>query len=236
MHDEAMPGTVISGELARKGLHLGPGQRHLLIAGGIGITPILSLVRALVCRQDDSFRVFYLARSRFEAAYANELLAIAGKARATLHFSEEHKGARLDLRPLLRDNGTGEHLYYCGPSALMRQLGQMSIHWPRSRVHFEEFSPAPRAAGANEAFWVKQSSTGQVFRVAEDQSILDALRAAGKRPAASCESGTCGKCRMGLVSGEADHRDMYLTPEERESALMPCVSRAAEDATLELDF
>lgn len=236
MHDEAHEGVVFEVELARNGLRAGQGRRHLLVAGGIGITPMMSLLRRLARDPLNAFRLLYLARSRAEAPYAEELARMGLGNALTFHFSAEHGGRRLDVRPMLKDNGTGTHLYYCGPGRLMYSIGMSSIHWPRSHVHFEQFSSLAGTRAGDEAFTVKQASTGRIFEVGGNETILDSLRREGLKPEASCESGTCGKCRMTLVAGEADHRDMYLAPEDRPSSIMPCVSRSVGGAELELDF
>ncbi|SEG66705.1 phthalate 4,5-dioxygenase, reductase subunit [Methylobacterium sp. 190mf] len=236
MHDEAHERVVLEVELAQNGLRLGHGRRHLLVAGGIGITPMMSLIRRLTKDSLNEFRLLYLARSQAEAAYAEDLGRMELGGALTCHFSSEHGGRRFDIRPMLKDNGTGTHLYCCGPDQLMRSIGLNSIHWPRSHVHFERFGSLPKTRAGDQAFSVRQVSTGRIFHVGEDETILDSLRRADLKPDASCESGTCGKCRMTLVAGEADHRDMYLAPEDRLSSIMPCVSRAAGGAELELDF
>ena len=235
MHEGASEEAVLSAEVARTGLRLAKGDGHLLIAGGIGITPMLSLARRLLRGRDGDFKLIYLAKSRSEAAYADIILGPEFVENAICHFSAENGGRRLDLGPWLQDNGDGTNLYYCGPAGMMDAVRLGSIHWPRSHVHAEQFRKDGAGAIDNERFEIRQAKTGRVFRVREDQTILDALREAGLKPTASCESGFCGKCRMRLVSGDADHRDMYLKREERASAIMPCVSRAL-GGVIELDF
>ena len=235
MHDGALEGTVLSVEIARTGIRIVEGPRHLLIAGGIGITSMLGLAHRLLRGRDGEFQLIYLARSLSEAAYADVIRSRDFARHAICHFSAENGGRRFDLRPWLRDNGTGTHLYYCGPDGMMDAVRLGSIHWPRSHVHAEQFKSAGLGGVDNEAFEIRQAKTGRTFRVREDQTILDALREAGFKPAASCESGTCGTCRMPMVAGVADHRDVYLNPEERASAIMPCVSRNF-GSVIELDF
>ena len=101
------------------------------------------------------------------------------------------------------------HIYCCGPKGLMEAVQDMTGHWPTSAIHFEDF-------GAG----------GAAVEVAADTSILEALRAQGHRLPSSCESGTCGTCRMRLLAGEADHRDFVLSDAERQCEIMVCVSRA----------
>jgi phthalate 4,5-dioxygenase reductase subunit len=110
----------------------------------------------------------------------------------------------------------------------MDSVRDTSGHWPSGSVHFESFGVA-RAQAENKAFTVLLQRSGATIGVAPDQSILDALRACGHRVPSSCESGTCGSCRTGLVAGEADHRDMVLSDAEQKTQIMVCVSRAKSD-------
>jgi phthalate 4,5-dioxygenase reductase component len=111
----------------------------------------------------------------------------------------------------------------------------MTGHWPASQVHFESFVEGGEALAGDAPFNVKIASTGQIVPVGAGQSILQAIKAAGCAAPSSCESGTCGTCRTGLLAGEADHRDLVLMPEEMGSQIMICVSRA-KSAELVLDL
>ena len=116
--------------------------------------------------------------------------------------------------------------YCCGPKGLMESVADMSGHWPSGSVHFESFGADASAYAANTPFTVHLQKTGTTLAVAADQTILQALRGAGLRVTSSCESGTCGSCKTGLLAGEAEHRDMVLSDDEKADHIMVCVSRA----------
>src|SRR5215203_5798979 len=119
------------------------------------------------------------------------------------------------------------HVYCCGPKGLMEAVQDMTGHWPSSAIHFEDFGAGVSTHRADDTpFIVRLGHGGPPMEVGADVSILETLRAHGHRMPSSCESGTCGTCRMRLLEGTADHRDFVLADDERESAIMVCVSRA----------
>jgi phthalate 4,5-dioxygenase reductase subunit len=118
------------------------------------------------------------------------------------------------------------HVYCCGPRGLMESVEDMSGHWPSGTVHFESFGVDAKAVADNQPFRVKLEKTQQTLDVPADKSILETLRAHGLRVPSSCESGTCGSCKTRLLAGEAEHRDMVLSDEEKNNHIMVCVSRA----------
>lgn len=208
----------------------------LLIAGGIGITPILAMVHELTAKKIP-FKVIYCSRSPQATAFVEELSVseLAGCVRVHHDHGEAQKS--LDLKPLLADRADGEHIYCCGPRPLMSAVRDLSRHWPSSTVHFEDFGtsePLPKQ-GADKAFTVKLARRGITVPVPIGTTILDALRSCGIAMPSSCESGTCGSCRTGLLTGEADHRDFVLDEDDYEREIMICVSRA-KTAELELDI
>ena len=121
------------------------------------------------------------------------------------------------------------HVYCCGPRALMEAVRDMTGHWSPANVHFESFNEGGGVRPDDKPFLVKLASSGAAFEVPVGKSILSVLHEHGCNAASSCESGTCGTCRTKLLSGEADHRDMVLLPEEMDSQIMICVSRAKSD-------
>jgi phthalate 4,5-dioxygenase reductase component len=154
----------------------------------------------------------------------------------TMHHDGGDPAKAFDLWPAL-ETPKGAHIYCCGPRGLMDAVRDMTGHWPSSAVHFEDFAAgiAPAKAAADVAFTVKLAKSGLTLAVPPDKSILEVIRAAGIDAASSCESGTCGTCRTGLISGTVDHRDMVLAEHEKNSAIMICVSRA-KDGELVLDL
>ncbi|MDB5362820.1 MAG: phthalate 4,5-dioxygenase [Rhodospirillales bacterium] len=206
---------------------------YIFIAGGIGITPILSMIRHLEATGGKPFKLYYLTRSAETTAFRDELAQRGSK--IVIHHDQGDPARGFDLWPVL-EQPKGAHVYCCGPRGLMDAVRDMTGHWPTSAVHFEDFGVGSGLATADDApFTVRLAQSGREFEVPADRSLLDTLRAQGVKVASSCESGTCGTCRTGLLAGEADHRDLVLAPYEQSSNIMVCVSRA-KGGTLVLDL
>ena len=203
-------------------------QDFLFIAGGIGITPIMAMIRQ-VQAEGKRFRLFYCTRSPETTAFIDELSAPAFKDMVTIHHDHGDPACSLDLRPVLQERKNREHLYCCGPRPLMEAVRNMTGHWSQASVHFEAFSEAETHKPTDKPFKVRLARSGEVIEVATDQTILEALRAHGLDVPSSCETGTCGTCRTKLLAGEADHRDLVLAAHERTDNIMICVSRARSD-------
>lgn len=200
--------------------------RYLFIAGGIGITPIRSMVRQLMESGTKPFQLFYLSRNPAMTAFLDEWSRPELVDKVVVHHDLGDPDQSLDLWPML-ESPRGTHLYCCGPKGLMDAVRDMSGHWATSAVHFEDFGAGtPAHSGDNKPFVVRMGFGGPPIDVPADGSILEALRANGHRIPSSCESGTCGTCRMQLLAGEADHRDFVLSDSERLREIMVCVSRA----------
>ena len=197
---------------------------YLLIAGGIGITPLRSMLRSLLRQGHEEVRLLYLTRSPEATAYLDELTAPDLAGHVQVHHSD--LAGPLDLWPWLTTPGN-THVYVCGPTPLLEEVLALTMHWRPSSIHYERFSGVSALGALSSAFRVRWQPTGEILDVPADVTFLDALRSAGKEIPASCRSGTCGTCRIRLVSGDVDHRDLVLTAEERVDAVMPCVSRAA---------
>jgi len=207
--------------------------RHIFIAGGIGITPILSMIRHLETTGGAPFQLYYLTRSAEMTAFRDELARRQGT--VMIHHDQGNPAAGYDLWPVLAQP-KGAQLYCCGPRGLMDAVRDMTGHWPTSAVHFEDFGiGAAEASADNVPFTVQLARSGRTIDVPADRSLLDTLRGAGVKVPSSCESGTCGTCRTGLLAGTADHRDLVLAPYERAGTIMVCVSRA-KGGTLVLDL
>lgn len=196
----------------------------VFVAGGIGITPILSMMRHLRRSGGRPFKLYYCTRDAGSTAFIAELTAEFGGA-VTLHHDQGDIDQALDLWPVL-EKPSGAHVYCCGPKGLMESVQDMSGHWPPGTVHFESFGVDAQAFAENQPFRVKLDRSGQTLDVPADKSILETLRAHGLRVPSSCESGTCGSCKTRLLAGEAEHRDMVLSEDEKAGRIMVCVSRA----------
>jgi len=233
MHDDAHEGHTLPTSVPDNAFALVPGAKaYLFIAGGIGITPILSMIRSFGELPPAPWKLFYLTRSRDMTAFADEL---AGLGRHVLIHHDHGEPARaFDLWPALEKPNTA-HIYCCGPRPLMDAVRDMTGHWEPRNVHFESFTQGGGVKADDKQFKVRLARTGREFEVPVGQSILAALREHGCSAASSCESGTCGTCRTSLLEGEADHRDMVLMPEEMGTQIMICVSRA-KSAQLVLDL
>jgi ferredoxin-NADP reductase len=201
-------------------------KRHLLVAGGIGITPILSHVRAALL-WDRPFTVLYGYRQGF-AVHLEELRELCGDRLQTCSVRER-------LPQLLGSQPLGTHLYVCGPAPMISFAEEQAhtLGWPRERVHSERFSAADLDPG--KPFAVRLARSGTVVQVPSGISMLEALLRSGIALPNMCRQGVCGQCRTSLLVGRAVHRDLYLTPEERDCSVLPCVSRALDDE-LELDL
>jgi len=198
---------------------------YIFVAGGIGITPIMSMIRHLRSAGGSAFKLYYLTRSPQATAFLDELSQPALRGKVKIHHDQGDVSKGLDLWPIF-ERPNGMQVYCCGPRPLMDAVRDMTGHWSSKSVHFEAFSDAAGKRPDDTAFDVRLAHSGDVVRVAVDVSILEALRAAGHRVPSSCESGTCGTCRTGLIEGEVDHRDLVLTPAEQPGNIMVCVSRA----------
>ena len=203
-------------------------QDFLFIAGGIGITPIMAMIRE-VQRQGKRFRLFYCARSPETTAFAEELSKPEYQGLVTIHHDRGDPACSLDLKPILAERKNREHLYCCGPRPLMEAVRHMTDHWSSTAVHFEAFSEAETHKAGDKPFKVRLAKSGKVVEVPVTKTILEALREHGLEVPSSCETGTCGTCRTKLLAGEADHRDLVLADHERKDQIMICVSRARSD-------
>jgi phthalate 4,5-dioxygenase reductase subunit len=203
-------------------------QDFLFIAGGIGITPIMAMIRE-VLRQGKRFRLFYCSRSPETTAFLDELSAPEFKDQVTIHYDQGDPARSLDLKPVLAERKNREHLYCCGPRPLMEAVRAMTDHWSSTAVHFEAFSEAETHKPTDKPFKLRLARSGEVLDVPTTKTILEVLRDHGLEVPSSCETGTCGTCRTKLVTGEADHRDLVLAEHERADTIMICVSRAKSD-------
>jgi phthalate 4,5-dioxygenase reductase subunit len=225
--DGVRAGDLIEVSEPRNAFELAPrAASFLFVAGGIGITPIMSMVRRLRAAGNERFRLCYCTRSPEATAFREELSAPGLGGKVTIHHDGGDPARALDLWPLF-EKPTAAHIYCCGPRPLLEAVRDMTGHWPSSAVHFESFVDAAAAERPEDRpFTVVLARSGARIEVPRGVSILEAMRARGHEAPSSCESGTCGTCRTRLVAGEPDHRDLVLAEEERATQVMICVSRA----------
>jgi ferredoxin-NADP reductase len=210
-------------------------ERHLLLAGGIGITPLFSMLTVLR-RRRASFALHYCTRSPEDTAFREELAILAAQGRVHLYHDGGDPARGLDVRALLRERLPGAHLYYCGPSGLMKAAGEAAADWPAGTVHFENFGGAVIDPPADERpFRVRLSRSGGEYEVMAGETIVEVLRRHGVAVKTSCEFGYCGACLTPYRDGEPDHRDQFLDAEGRRRYVMICCTRA-RSPVLELDL
>ena len=232
MHDDAQEGTELQVEVPENTFELTDAKNYLLIAGGIGVTPIYAMSQQLL-REFKPFEVIYCTRGEADTAFLEEMKSTLGD-RLTLHHDGGDPEAVFDFWDHFEEPKDMK-VYCCGPQPLIDEIEAISGHWPEGRVIFEDFKPVEVVRADDKPFEVKLEKSGITIEVPADRSILEALRESGVPTVSSCESGTCGTCKTRLVSGKVDHRDMVLMDEEKDSYVMICVSRA-EEGDLVLDL
>lgn len=200
-------------------------ESAVLLAGGIGITPIISMAAALTAEKR-SHRLVYAGRARTELAFLPEIEQLVGD-RLTIHTDDV--SGLFDVEGLMRSLDGGEALYVCGPQPMIDAAitAAQRLQWPEGRLYFELFT-APARQDDDSDFEVELASSGKTILVRRDQSILDALLEAGEAPLFDCKRGDCGLCQTTVIAGVPDHRDYYLSATERQSnkVMQICVSRA----------
>lgn len=201
---------------------------HLvLVAGGIGITPLLAMARA-ARRRGKSFELHYFARSAQHAAFQDQITAFGEQAKLYLGVQPQHVGR--ELQRIVGRRPAGAQLYMCGAAPFMNAVREAAAGaWPADAIHCEYFRPEdPRTDAGDLPFDIVVSSTGARFTVAPGSSMLQTLEANGVIPDSSCREGVCGMCVVPLLEGVPDHRDDFLGEDARRAGEMValCVSRA----------
>ncbi|MBI6554090.1 MULTISPECIES: PDR/VanB family oxidoreductase [Pseudomonas] len=202
-------------------------RRSILIGGGIGITPMIAMAYALHAKGED-FELHYCGRSRSRSAFLDELQSAAFAERVHTHFDDEAPAQKLDMDRVLGQAESGVHVYTCGPSGFMDWvIGESVKHgYADDHIHREYFQIEVDNSGAS--FEVVAARSGKTVQVAEGQTILAALADVGIQIEISCEQGICGTCLCDVLEGEPDHRDVYLTDDEKQAndQILICCSRA----------
>jgi ferredoxin-NADP reductase len=231
VHDGLPTGTRVTVSTPRNAFPFAGDRSVLLVAGGIGITPLLPMAREAARRGLD-WRLVHTGRSRATMPFAEELRAL-DPARVTLRPDDENDGPATGP-DLLADAGPGTAVYVCGPGPMLDAVRTAFADSPATALHFERFSAAPVVDGR--PFTLRLRRSGTVLEVPADRTALDVLRADDPDTPYSCRQGFCGVCRRTVVSGTVEHRDRRLTDSERaEGRMLVCVSRAPEGECLELD-
>ena len=199
----------------------------LLIAGGIGITPMVAMADRLQ-KLGVPYELHYAGRARARMALLDRLHADHA---SRLRLYVQSEGQRLNLPALLASLDPATRVFACGPERLLEELEQLSVAWPEGVLHLERFHARAPALGslAAQSFEVELKDSQLRVQVAADQTLLQALQAAGLDVPCDCNEGLCGTCEVAVLAGEVDHRDQVLSPSERAThqRMMACCSRAA---------
>ena len=237
IHETLRPGALVEVDGPRNHFRLEEQAAHsVLIAGGIGITPLLSMARRLTALRRP-WTLHYAARTRAQMAFASELQQLAEQAGAAVDLRCDHEGDRpLDLAGIVAGLAPQTHVYACGPAGLLDAFERAITDVARERVHLERFANTQAAATAG-GFHVRLARSGRSVPVAAGQSILDALIAAGVEPLYSCREGVCGTCETRVLRGTPDHRDLVLSDAEKAAGdrMMVCCS-GSKTPEIELDL
>lgn len=208
-------------------------KHHVLIAAGIGITPFLGMAAELK-KKGKSFEIHYAAPSRELCAFYS-LLNSEYSNEAHFHFSREGRKMTTEI---MKDHPVGTHVYFCGPEAMVKEYAEAakSYGYPESNIHFELFTPPE--TGPLHAFQVKLNQSNRVIDIPEGENLLDVLLENNIEAPYSCRIGGCGSCAVDVLEGEVDHRDVFLTDEEKKegNVILTCISRGKKGRCLTLDL
>lgn len=203
--------------------------QHLLLAGGIGVTPLLAMAEQLSADGAD-FVLHYFARSASQAAFVERMGASAFATRVRTHWDDAPQDPPVGVTALIGPPQVGQHVYVCGPKGFMDAVlaAARAQSWPEAQLHFEFFGGQVVHDASDASFTVKLASSGLEIQVGPEQTVVQALHKAGVDVPIACEQGVCGTCLTRVLSGVPDHKDLYLTPEEQAAndQFTPCCSRA----------
>ncbi|MES2260019.1 MAG: PDR/VanB family oxidoreductase [Pseudomonadota bacterium] len=237
MHEQIEVGTELQISEPKNHFPLVPAKRSLLLAGGIGVTPILAMAEALAA-QGQAFEMHYCARAPERTAFRERIAQSAFAGQVHFHYDSGAAEQKLDLAWLLAAPDADTHIYVCGPGGFIDHVVNTAKErgWPSSQVHLEYFAAAPVDTAGDCAFDVKLASSGRVIAIPAGRTVVEVLVAEGVDIPVSCEQGVCGTCLTRVLEGVPEHRDLYLTDEERAAndQFTPCCSRARGMLVLDL--
>jgi ferredoxin-NADP reductase len=236
LHVNIRAGDLLEVSMPRNNFPLATeAERHLLIAGGIGIAPIMSMAAELQRRGAD-FRLHYCARSTARTAFRDDLAPLAAEGRVRFHYDGGDPARGLDITATLLDPSAGTHLYYCGPAGLMAAATEAAREWPAGTVHREYFTAPPAASIVEDKpFRVRLAKRGVEYEIPVGETITRVLRRHGITVPTSCELGYCGACVTRYLEGEPDHRDQVPREYGRGRFVLICCARS-KTPVLDLDL
>ncbi|MEU0840826.1 PDR/VanB family oxidoreductase [Streptomyces sp. NPDC005962] len=228
VHDQLRPGDRVGVGGPRNHFPLVPSEKYLFIAGGIGITPLLPMVRQAELLGAE-WQLLYGGRTRASMAFREELTETYGE---RVHIVPQDELGLLDLATPLGGPRPDTKVYCCGPAPLLAAVETACAAWPPYALRVERFTAAARTAPVRETpFEVELRRSGRTVTVTPEVSVLEAVRRAGADVLSSCEQGTCGTCLTPVLEGQPDHRDSVLTDRQRgaDDCMFVCVSRSCGD-------
>ncbi|QPL46096.1 oxidoreductase [Halomonas sp. A40-4] len=238
MHDEIKEGDFLLISAPKNHFPLKPAKRTYLLAGGIGITPLLCMAERLA-RTETDFALHYCARSAERMAFRERIEASSFADKAHFYLDDDTASPALDLEKLLGEPDADAQVYVCGPGGFIDAVISTGKRcgWPDEQLHTEYFAGAETASEDDGSFEVRIASSGAAFTVPADKTVHQVLAENGIEIMVSCEQGVCGTCLTGVLEGEPDHRDLYLEDDEHAAndQFTPCCSRA-KSKTLVLDL
>lgn len=222
VHQNLNVGDVLSVSLPRNLFPIAQGKvsDHLLIAGGVGITPFMSMIPVFLAT-GQSFFLHICARDPGHLPFRSQLEKLVAGGLATIHYGGRRSDEALNIRRLLKVQPEGRHAYCCGPQDMIDEFQVATAHWVEKTVHHEKFGGG---AAVGSAYTLSLPRRGVSIEVMADETMVAALARNGITLLTSCCAGICGICRTNFLAGTPDHRDYVLSAEERQSILTPCVS------------
>jgi vanillate monooxygenase ferredoxin subunit len=229
MHDNVQVGARLRVSTPKNHFELIDAPHSVLVAGGIGITPILAMAKKLSL-QGASFEIHYCGRTESKMAFRDEIARSGFGGRSRIYINDAPKDAQFDAAAVARNAPSTSHLYVCGPAGFMDYVlgAAASADWSADRLHREHFSGVAVDTTNDGGFEVKLVKSGKNISIPAGKSVLEMLLQAGVDVNFSCENGVCGTCLTRVVEGIPDHRDTYLTVNERAAndQFTPCCSRS----------
>lgn len=239
MHDDVKNDDLLLASAPRNHFALArDAKRHLLFAGGIGITPILAMAHKLAAEKAD-FELHYATKSAERTAFKAEIEQSAFADNARFYFSDSEHPFRKQLPSLVPEPESGTHVYFCGPASFIDAVTQAFSDrgWNKNQLHTEYFVAADVDTSDDDSFEVELASSGEIYKVPADRTVFEVLDEAGVFIPTSCEQGVCGTCLTRVIEGTPEHRDMFMDDDEHAAndQFTPCCSRA-KSAKLLIDL